>query len=339
MIKINITERQIRQFLEDEGIEIRRTRHAKGEIDVYSPFVHDKTGKLSINYKKNGQWNDYKLVGAGDSHHGGHDFISFVQRIKELESYTEAKKWFIFNYVGKDDFFNISNYEETEAEPESITEHILPEGAKIISEKDHEYIQYLKERGVTYDQAREMRLFVGEMIFNQETGKKEKRVLIPVYEMVEGREQLIFYNARDITGKHVLRWRNPGGRKNHAVWGLNYIEPGGTVYVFEGLFDAMRMFPRGVCLFGANADEEQIKKIIDRSPGKIVVVMDNDQAGNTARIKLASIFSRYHDHVYKYDWRGIEKKDFGDLENPDSNRYYRYNHKSFLLEQLENRMP
>ena len=88
-----------------------------------------------------------------------------------------------------------------------------------------------------------------------------------------------------------------------------------TYYVFEGMFDCLRM-PGGVATFGASVSEKKVQKIIDNNPSKIVVVMDDDAAGLRAQYNIADSLATKHNNVYVFSWKTacLHMKDFSTLD-------------------------
>jgi 5S rRNA maturation endonuclease (ribonuclease M5) len=89
------------------------------------------------------------------------------------------------------------------------------------------------------------------------------------------------------------------------------------LYLVEGQGDVWRLYEAGVynavSIFGKTLSEEQLEKINKLPLTKLVLIMDNDQAGKEARIKLHRQLSR----SYKLIFPRLSSKDLGDMSIKD----------------------
>jgi hypothetical protein len=297
---ITPTRNQIEQFLLDEGFSDYKERLEKGEFLVNSPFVRDNKKKLGISYKKGGVWNCFK-----SGNHGS--WWSFVKLIKGFDSNKESQIWFLRNYFTIDQIklnLLISGKEIEVEEPEEkdpqFGNYILPFNL----EKDKIYFDYLKKRHFSENIISEIKLFIDH---------KDRRVVFPVYEG----NKLIFYAARAINSDNPIRWLNSKGTSFHPIWNLENVRE--EIWIFEGIFDAVRIWPKGVAIFGLNMHDEQIKKILDKNPYKIVVVLDDDSYGFLAKKRVADRFASLHPNVWVHIMKDDKYKDFGEMEEVNSN--------------------
>jgi hypothetical protein len=297
---ISPTRQQIEQFLIDEGFSDYKERTEKGEFLINSPFVRDLKKKLGISYSKGGVWNCFK-----SGNHGS--WWSFVRIIKGFDSNKESQIWFLRNYFTMDQIklnLLISGKQievpEVEEKDPQFGDYILP----LNFNKDQIYINYLKKRYFNEDILKDLRVFVDH---------KDKRVVFPVYE----NNKLIFYAARAINPDNPIRWLNSKGTSFHPIWNLENVRD--EIWIFEGIFDAVRMWPKGVAIFGLNMHDEQIKKILDKNPYKIVVVLDDDSYGFMAKKRVADRFASLHSNVWVHIMKDDRFKDFGEMDIVEPN--------------------
>jgi DNA primase len=90
-----------------------------------------------------------------------------------------------------------------------------------------------------------------------------------------------------------------------------------SLYIVEGQGDVWRLYEAGVynavSLFGKTLSEQQLQKINKLPLTKLILIMDNDQAGKEARIQLHRQLSR----SYKLIFPRLSSKDLGDMSVQD----------------------
>jgi hypothetical protein len=80
--------------------------------------------------------------------------------------------------------------------------------------------------------------------------------------------------AQETRSKYLSPRGGSGWIASHkAVWGLDRISPGEQVNLCEGIFDALA-FPRGVAMLGPFLHEDQVVRILDRKPGRLLLCPD-----------------------------------------------------------------
>jgi hypothetical protein len=285
---MKISREQIIQFLCDEGISYKE-RSDRGELLVDSIFTSDSKKKMGINYKKNGAWNCFK------SNEGG-SFFKLIKILKKFDTETESKLFFIKNYFSKEDllesFYSPSITEKTK----NVIE--IPESYSPLKEKNM-YYDYLILRHFNEEIINESKVFFSTF---------EKRVLFPIYE----NNELCFYAKRSVDPNNPLRWVNSISEGSDPVWNLQNV--GSEIFIFEGIFDAIRVWPRGVAIFGNTIREGQLEKILAKNPYKIVVVLDGDEAGRRGQLNTAKKISQKHSNVWVHLWDPEGPKDFSDMK-------------------------
>jgi DNA primase len=111
-----------------------------------------------------------------------------------------------------------------------------------------------------------------------QTGRYGGRIIVPV---LDAREELVSFIARDCTGKlqpKVLTPPSLEGRHGikDYVFNLHRAAVTGHLLIGEGVFDAISLGTRGVCLFGKTAAPIQIAKIVTKKPQRVTVCLDPD---------------------------------------------------------------
>ena len=281
----------IERFLVDEGLKYFVNTNIS-EINLSSPFVKDKGRRCYINYEK-GLWNDF-LLGEGGS------FIKFVRLVKKFDSNREAKEYIVKNYFDG----NINDLlAENEIEEDYCFDIKIPSSFEILdkSKDTHQpFIEYLKKRELDH--------VIDSLILFCDTS--DRRIVFPFYE----RGELVYWTARSIDDNAYLRWKNASGNRMGLVYNIDNVSFGSTIYIFEGIADALMVYPNGVALLGRSISDEQLTSIMSRQPSSIVVVMDDDKYGLDSQCTIAEKFLDKTSNVFIFDWSTIEgAKDFNDM--------------------------
>ncbi|OQB40212.1 MAG: DNA primase [candidate division CPR1 bacterium ADurb.Bin160] len=339
MIQLQITLEQVLNFLQDENlsnpIKIKNENSdTNWKIFINDPFISDDKFRLGISPKYFKNENKYRIIFngfkssalLGDDYHG--DLFKFVKLVKNFNSRDYAKEWFFNKYVlrgsgllkSKDEIIEENKIEKHEVEWDDKYEKIS------FTKKRHQpYIEYLLKRKITKTKIENSKIFIDREL---------KRIVFPVYEY----GNLIFYSKRSIV-PHKYRWIKSEGDEVFPIWNLDNIN-GEEVWLFEGIFDAMCV-ENGVCLFGVSFGEQIRDKILNKKFSKIVVVMDNDEAGWSAKARIAKELFELGYNVYIYNYKGIHTtyKDFNEMRinniNFDfENRIFKYDLKTEVLMKL-----
>ena len=137
---------------------------------------------------------------------------------------------------------------------------------------DKSPLRYLYNRGITDPQI--LYYKIGYCI----GGVYDRRVIVPV---LSETGSLLSFIARDYTGKLTPKVLTPPslqgrhGIKDY-VFNLHNASRLSHLLIGEGVFDAIKMGPRAVCLFGKTASSLQIAKILNAKPQRISIVLDPD---------------------------------------------------------------
>jgi len=313
-----ITKDIIEKYLLSKGIDYK-TKEERGEFYICSPFTGDSKFKCGINWKKNPPvFNCFKSGTKGN-------FITFVKILESFESNREAIIFLFKNFMTKEEIKNFSNTflaeEQHQEKPEKENNKLFfSEEYKKIILNNNPYYDYLIKRKFSNEMIEKSNIFFSE---------KENRVIFPVYE----KSELVFYAKRAIDN-HPLRWINSVSHGVDPIWNLENV--GETVYLFEGIFDAVRMWPNGVSIFGKNLSDGQLKKIINRKFHKIAVILDNDSYGREGQEKIAEKLSAYHKNVWINLWHETDKKDLSEMDNITLN-LTKFDLKGKLLKKLNDK--
>lgn len=249
------------------------------EYNFSSPFFADRGKRLYVN-EDTGKWYDF--------HEGiGGSFPSFVAQYLDIP-YNDACKLLETDFttlVTKDvdvrDLIAIINSEqpepeETEGESEPLDVYpIMFDEAEELDDDGEIAIRYLQERKISPS---------GLGYFPKDDPNYSGRIFIPFYE----NDELVYFLARSYTGSE-LRYKNPAGLSTDVIFNYDKIED--TVFIFEGVFDAMSLdnYP-GTAILSNKMKEGQAKKLMGISSLKnVVFVPDKDAKTDTRKLILENL--------------------------------------------------
>jgi hypothetical protein len=128
------------------------------------------------------------------------------------------------------------------------------------------------------------------------------RMIIPVY--LE--RKLIAFQAADLTGKAILKYKTEGDI-NSTLYGIDDIHEHKLIVVTEGILDAWRLDKNVVCSFGTHLTDEQKILIVHKKPKTLIFAWDAD-AYFKAR-KVMGFFKPFVDKVAAVKFPGDEDPD------------------------------
>jgi hypothetical protein len=133
-------------------------------------------------------------------------------------------------------------------------------------------LAYLHNRGITDAQVYYYKL--GHCV----GGILDKRVIVPI---LNASGALLSYIARDYTGKQkpkVLTPPSQPGRHGIKDYVFNLHNAAQTQHLLigEGVFDALSLGNRGICLFGKTISNIQLAKILNAKPQRVTICIDPD---------------------------------------------------------------
>lgn len=224
------------------------------EVMLNCLFHDDTKQKLSIN-TKTGMWQCWVCREAGS-------FRDLIKRISHLKKTTINP----LDYKGE--------YSKTPANTANNTDIVIswPEGYEPLEVLDGDPVSYIHNRGISDEQIRYYHL--GACL----SGRYRGRIIVPVFNK---REQLVSFIARDFTGKLKPKVLTPSslegrhGIKDY-IFNLHRAATTGHLLIGEGVFDAISLGTRGVCLFGKAATPIQIAKLLNEKPKRITICLDPD---------------------------------------------------------------
>lgn len=248
------------------------------EYNFSSPFFADRGKRLYVNCDT-GKWYDF--------HEGiGGNFPSFVSQYLEI-SYNDACKLLESDFttiVTKDidirDLIATINSEQPdevkEKETEPLDVHpIMFDDVEELDDDGEEAIRYLQQRKISPN---------GLGYFPRNDMNYGGRIFVPFYE----NEKLVYFLARSYIGSE-LRYKNPAGLSTDVIFNYDNIDD--TVFIFEGVFDALSLdnYP-GTAILSNRMKEGQAKKLMGiKSLKNIVFVPDKDYKIDTRKLILENL--------------------------------------------------
>lgn len=301
------------QFLSDENLIPPfhiGNRGDNWQININEPWTNDSKMRCGITLttirdKRQVYFNCFKATASIDDIYKG-SFEKFLCLLKGFESYTEARMWFLQNYM----FDSLDTLQDNWSRPfkeDEILPHevvIQPDWELLQDKPEHKaYIKYLKNRCISFDDIKHLRLWISPYT---------KRIIFPTFE--DGK--VIFTSGRCIK-ENPVPWAHSKNIHTFPVWGLDKATD--HCNIFEAIIDAL-MVKNGIATLGTQKikQEKLWKKILDKNFKQINIIMDNDVAGIKAKIELANILSTYHNNVCIYNFYGLkEGLDFNKMKQLD----------------------
>jgi DNA primase len=240
----------------------------------------------------------------------------------EFETRNEAKNYFISNYILKGNL-DLKKYLNKKEENVEIKENYIQwndsfERFDINKHKEHFNFLY-HNRKIELHRIKNTKIFIDNYT---------NRIVFPIYE----NNKLIFYTKRSIIPSEYS-WIKSKGDEVYPIWNFDNIYY--ECYTFEGILDAIHL-KKGIALLGANL-QESIEKLGSKKCKIYNIIMDNDEAGLRAKIKIANILKYdFNAQVNIYNYKNINCKDFGEMKIKGINfqlkeRLYPYDLKTQLL--------
>lgn len=263
---------QVRQWVENRFPY--RIRKSKKRGDIYlidSPFIPGDSG-WHVAISPSECWvRDFRPQYSALHKKSILGFVADVEGV----SFAEAVK-IIF---GKDASYKAilaqaqrELAKETHPEPEEPAPkptNKLPDGLHRVDDKTAQAhypkswqsaINYLNSRGITIEEA------IKYGVLYDATS-----ILFCYYEY----GQMVYWQRRDLINK---KFEFPP-TSNEFLWGFDYVEPNGVIYIVESIFNASSIGPGAVATGGALLKERQLRLIKMLRPSKIILAPDNDEAG------------------------------------------------------------
>lgn len=273
--------------------------------------IHEGNNKTAfrVSVSKN-CWNCFSQCGCGGN---VLDFVSKKENVSLLKAANLLVVWFNLNLESPDDDDSSPKPESRvrdkkspprevakssaakPAAPEETTGENKPLGFVLKDlESNH---PYMTERGVLPDTAQTFGLG-----FCQK-GMHAGRLVIPIHNI---KGEIVAYAGRwpgEPPDEETERYKLPPKfKKTFEVFNLNRVinEPiNGPLFVVEGFFDCMKLWQRGarrvVALMGSSMSpmQEELIRRHTSSSSQIIVMLDEDEAGQHAREEIAGRLAKF----------------------------------------------
>jgi DNA primase len=301
-MKFKIPLKILLNFLKTNFGEVKTT--ATGEWRVNSPFASDNKQHLYIEPNK-GVVFDFKSGFKGD-------VISFISEFLQIGKKDVIPT--LLKEYGLKGEFNDLRVEDYVNKAEDL---VLPKGLKFFSEEKHGIIRdqaynYLLNRGIPEENIQEF-----GYVYEPNT-EFDRTVFIPFFE--NGR--IVYFTARDFTGKNFKRYTNPHG-VNSKQFVYNYDRIEDTVFIFEGVLDAISLQGQvGTAMLSADIGREQCIKILNRAPNTIVFVPDNDETGEKTLQRNINLLMKFKPPSLDFKIKIYRIKDAKDFNESGEHHIY-----------------
>lgn len=279
-----------------------------GELAVNSPYVHDTTYDCRINIEK-------QCFYDFESNEGG-SIEALIAEIAKVEP-EEARELL----MGFGEFQVEDKTEFKKPEVIEIKKIEMPAGSFTFDPKNRlksvynfdQAVKFLQVKNVDYNTAKKYDLRWTEASFLSSEDKKiniSNRIIIPTYENGE----LVYFQARDYSGKSNLRYKNPPKTiqpKSIVLPFYDNIMENEILFISEGPWEAISY--SGTYMLGPSLSDRQIYKIKTKSPKAIYLIPDNDETGRRKLVKNIKTIRTYLDcPIYIVKWWKGEYRDFKD---------------------------
>jgi Toprim-like/CHC2 zinc finger len=228
------------------------------DIWYLSPFKSEKTASFKINTNRN-IWFDFSLGQGGDG-------IKLIQTLKNCDAKKALE--FLSEIMGGDFVYQKSETFKSELNKSSIK--IL--NISLVSDK--KLTQYLNSRGIFSDQA----ISFCKVIEYENMGRKFKSV---AFENLSGGFEI----------------RSEGFKSCHGKKDISLLKNGGqNILIFEGFFDFLsyletpnlKVENADYLILNSLVNSRKISNILEIYR-KIFLFLDNDEAGNKAKLELKKV--------------------------------------------------
>jgi hypothetical protein len=310
-----------------------------GEIAINSPFVGDTTYDCRINIEK-------QCFFDFESSEGG----NIEQLVSELADVSIGEARDVLIGLGE---FNVRDVIPKEPVERNVKKVEMPAGAFTFDKSNRfksvfnfdKAIDFLRDKNVDYKKTKKYDLRWTEASFISSGEKKiniSNRIIIPSYE--DG--MLVYYQARDYSGKSNLRYKNPPKEiqsKSMIVPFYDNILNDEILFISEGPWEAINY--SGTYMLGPGFNDIQLTKIREKNPKAIYLVPDNDETGRRKIAKNIQLIKSNLDcpiYIVKW-WKGDYKNfkdpidaniDFDELVNSDFIEVNRHTELRILLGEL-----
>ena len=289
---MKIPETLLLRFLTD-NFEIKKT--STNEVRINSPFKEDRKFHVYIEPSKS-VFTDYK-------NHDGGSMEKFISKFLDIpinqvipnliKEYGLSFGEFYFN--SDNNFLVKDNGKEKEVIKDFLENEkglVFFNQIENIGKYGQSVLDYLEKRHIN-------KKYIPSMgyVYRQESAY-DKRLIIPFFE--DG--CLVYFVARDTTGKSALRYKNPPclDTKEYV---LNIDDINDELVICEGTLDALSLHEDqiGTAMCSGDLGVKQIAKIVEKAPRKIIYVPDQDETGLTKMNKNISELIYHYPPSLKLD--------------------------------------
>jgi hypothetical protein len=211
---------------------------------------------------------------------------------------TRHKLTYFLKILRKDFDSDDFTFEETHITVSHKTEIEFPkEYLNVLDLFDARYSNYVK--ALEYIDRRigiELALKINVGFCN--IGRYANRIIVPVFDSCDN---IVYFVARAIYGFIEPKILNPLGERKSVLFNWNNAKKFSEIYLMEGVFGALTVFPYGIATLGKEITEEQIFVIL-RSKVKIVnIVLDGNAIKDAYSVadKIADLTSKVKVRVLK----------------------------------------
>jgi len=104
-------------------------------------------------------------------------------------------------------------------------------------------------------------------------GDYANRIVVPVFDL---NDEIIYFAARAVYPFIEPKIKNPVGPRRDILFNWNVAQRFSEIFIMEGIFGALTVYPYGIATLGKEITDEQILKIIRTNVKIINIVLDND---------------------------------------------------------------
>lgn len=259
-----------------------------GMKDHYPRYINGPCVLHESNNRTAFSWNyelgSFKCWSAG-CHEKGSDIFSLISQLKGL-SFYESIEWILIKLridleklkISHDSIDNIEFIRNARLkrvdEEKIINEKILDQMAPT---------QYLVlERGFSQETSDKYSPRIG----NSNVTNMINRIAIPVRNI---RGEIVGFTGRAINDSIIPKWLHQNFQSGSQLFNLysakDHIMNSSTIIITEGPFDCFKFedasIYNSVAIFGKSLTQQQISLILSSGAFKIIIALDNDEAGKS----------------------------------------------------------
>jgi len=273
MVEQEIDYSAVIEILEDILGEYKVHNDYKGQMSFDCPVCSydikgldsgDGKGNLEINYK----YNVYKCWSCAETHetHG-----SIYKLIKKYGTPKQLKKYQLLR-PEHDESQPKRTYKQVKLPKEFIPFRNVSAGLKLTPQFKMAW-SYIKKRNIT-----------DEIIYKFNIGfcyqgPYENRIIIPSY---DENQEINYFIARSYLSNTRFKYKNPEAQKEIIIFNEYLINWYETIYLVEGVFDAI-FLPNAIPMLGKYMSDNLYSKLYEKA-NKIVIILDGDAWDNAEKL-------------------------------------------------------